>query len=132
MARIARGHRLRHVAVYLLFVAVAALLMVPAVLGPSMLYDSFIISWVWADQFTSEIARGNLYPRWLPLSNSGLGSPVFYYYPPIAFYVTAIFGLLGVSTYASLMAAFWSSYAMSGITAWHWLKERSSRPVLGG
>ncbi|QNP46045.1 hypothetical protein H9L14_01860 [Sphingomonas sediminicola] len=131
MARIARGHRLRHVAVYLLFVGVAALLMMPAVIGPPMLYDSFIISWVWADQFTSEIARGNLYPRWLPLSNSGLGSPVFYYYPPIAFYVTAIFGLLGVSTYASVMAAFWSSYAMSGITAWHWLKERSSRPVLG-
>ena len=88
MARSARGHRLRHVSVYLLFVAVAALLMLPAVLGPSMLYDSFIISWVWANQFTSEIARGNLYPRWLPLSNSGLGSPVFYYYPPIAFYVT--------------------------------------------
>jgi len=121
----------RSAAVYALFAAAALLLVLPSVLGPPMLYDSFRISWVWADQFTSEIAGGNLYPRWLPLSNSGLGSPVFYYYPPLSFYLTAMFGLLGISTYGSLIASFWASYMLSGITAWHWLKDRASQPLLG-
>ena len=125
---------LRNASVYTMFSAVAALLILPAALGPTMLYDSFFISWVWADQFTAEIASGNLYPRWLPLSNAGLGAPIFYYYPPIAFYLTALFGLLGISTYGSLIAAFGASYALSGITAWHWLKHQTAgrvRPIVG-
>ena len=127
-------HRLQYASVHAMFLTVAALLVLPAALGPTMLYDSFFISWVWADQFTAEIAGGNLYPRWLPLSNAGLGAPVFYYYPPMAFYLTAIFGLLGISTYGSLIAAFWASYALSGVTAWHWLKHHSAtpaRPIVG-
>ena len=119
----------RNASVHALFLVVAALLVLPAALGPTMLYDSFFISWVWSDQFTAELARGNLYPRWLPLSNAGLGAPVFYYYPPIAFYLAAIFGLLGISTYSSLIGTFWASYALSGVTAWHWLKRQSSEPV---
>lgn len=118
-------------AAYALFAAAAAVLLAPSLLAPAMLHDSFGISWVWADQFTAELARGNLYPRWLPLSNSGLGSPVFYYYPPLAFYLTAALGLLGLSTYGTILAAFGASFALSGVTAWHWLKERSERPLLG-
>jgi hypothetical protein len=62
---------------YPLLILLGILLVVPANLGPPLLHDSFEIDWVWADQFTAELARGNLYPRWLPLSNDGLGSPVF-------------------------------------------------------
>ena len=119
-------------AAYALFVAFGALLTLPFLSGPPMLFDSFGINWVWADQFTAEIARGNLYPRWLPLSNEGLGSTAFYYYPPLAFYAAAVFGLAGLSTYASVVAAFGASFALSGITAWHWLRERSARHALLG
>ena len=119
--------------VYALFALAGALLVLPSLFGPPMLFDSFGISWVWADQFTAEIARGNLYPRWLPLSNAGLGSSAFYYYPPLAFYLAAAFGLAGITTYGSVIGAFGASFALSGITAWHWLKERSAaHPVLGG
>lgn len=116
---------------YPLLILLGILLVVPANLGPPLLHDSFEIDWVWADQFTAEIARGNLYPRWLPLSNAGLGSPVFYYYPPLAFYVSALFGLLGMSTYASIMATFAAAFGASGIACWHWLKGRASQPLLG-
>jgi hypothetical protein len=120
-------------AAYGLFALAGFLLVLPSLNGPPMLFDSFGISWVWADQFTAEIARGNLYPRWLPLSNAGLGSPAFYYYPPLAFYVAAVFGLAGFSTYASVIGTFGASFTLSGIAAWHWLRERSAaHPLLGG
>ena len=63
---------------YPLLLLFGILLIMPANFGPPLLHDSFEIDWVWADQFTAELARGNPYPRWLPLSNAGLGSSVFY------------------------------------------------------
>ena len=116
---------------YLTLVLLAVLLVIPSNLGTQPLHDSLAIYWVWADQFTAELSRGNLYPRWLPLSNDGLGTPVFYYYPPLAFHVSGIFGLLGLSTYASLVATFSSAFAASGIACWHWLKGRTNHPLVG-
>ena len=60
-------------------IATAALLTLPALMGPVRLNDSFWIDWVWLDQFARELGHGVLYPRWLPLSHGGLGSPSFYY-----------------------------------------------------
>ena len=112
-------------------VLAVAVMMTPAVIGPMMLHDSFWIDYVWADQFTALLRKGELYPRWLPWSHDGLGSPVFYYYPPLAFYVTGAFGLAGLSTYGSILAAFALAFIMSGIGAYHWLRDRSSQPLLG-
>ena len=117
--------------VYPLLILLGILLVVPANLGPPLLHDSFEIDWVWADQFTAELARGNLYPRWLPLSNAGLGSSAFYYYPPLSFYVSGLFGIIGLSTYASVIATFATGFAASGVGCWHWLKGRASQPLLG-
>ena len=36
------------------------------------------------------MARGEPYPRWLPDSFGGLGSPAFVFYPPLAFHVDAL------------------------------------------
>ncbi|HZU50482.1 MAG TPA: hypothetical protein VE968_01260 [Sphingomicrobium sp.] len=109
----------------------AVILVLPSNAARPLLHDSFAIDWVWADQFTSELARGILYPRWLPNSDGGLGAPVFYYYPPLAFYVSAVFGLLGLSTYASIIATFAAAFFGSGIACWHWLKGHCSQPLLG-
>ena len=59
---------------YLVIAALTLALMIPAMIAHPMLHDSFWIDFVWADQFTAEIARGTLYPRWLPQSHDGLGS----------------------------------------------------------
>lgn len=112
-------------------VGLALVLMIPAVLRPPMTHDSFWITWVWADQFTGELARGNLYPRWLPRSHGGLGSPVFYYYPPLAFYVTGLLGLVGLSTYASILGAFFVGLAGSGLAMHAWLKDSAKVPLFG-
>ena len=114
-----------------LIVLLALLLIFRIYLGPTILHDSLAVYWVWADQFTQELARGHLYPRWLPASYAGLGAPVFYYYSPLAFYFIGAFGLAGLSTYASLIATFGCAFAASGIACWYWLKGRSNHPLLG-
>lgn len=120
---------LRHHSVAI--VLLALLLTLPAILFPPMTHDSFWIDWVWADQFTSELAQGNLYPRWLPQSHGGLGSPVFYYYPPLAFYVIGLFGLVGLPTYASIVAAFFAGFVASGFAMHAWLKDTAKSPLFG-
>ena len=110
---------------------IATLLLLPGIIGPPLLRDSHAINWVWADQVITELRSGNLLPRWLPESHGGLGSPVFYYYPPLAFYVAGLFGVAGLSTYAAIIATFGTAFALSGVTAWHWLKGHSSQPLLG-
>lgn len=96
-----------------------------------MMHDSFWIDWVWADQFTALLRHGTIYPRWLPLSHGGLGSPVFYYYPPLAFYVSGLFGLLGLSTYASIIATFGAGLLASGYAMFAWLKDTARAPLAG-
>jgi hypothetical protein len=125
------GWEKRRAIAYPLLIALALLLVVPSNLGQPLLHQDFQIQWVWADQFTAELARGNLYPRWLPLSNAGLGSSTFYYYPPLAFYACALFGLLGLPTYWSIIATFSAAFAASGIACWHWLRERTNHPLVG-
>ncbi len=116
---------------YLVILVVAVILTMPAGLSTLRLHDSFWIDWVWADQFTDQLRRGYLYPRWLPKSHNGLGSPVFYYYPPIAFYITSIFSLIGLSTYWSIIYAFGAGFTLSGISMFLWLKDWAKRPLLG-
>lgn len=100
-------------------------------MSPVRLNDSWWIDWVWLDQFASQLRQGIIYPRWLPLSHGGLGSPVFYYYPPLAFYAGSVFVLTGLSVYASLIATFFVVYLLSGVGMYLWLKDEARWPLLG-
>ena len=115
---------------HLAILGVATFLLLPALFSPPMLRDSFWIDWVWTDQFTAELARGNLYPRWLPLANGGAGSPTFYFYPPLAFYVSGLLGLIGLSTYASIIGCFAIALVLSGYAMFAWLQD-TPRRLLG-
>lgn len=110
---------------------VAAALTLPGALGPTRTNDSFWIDWVWLDQFAHQLGSGTIYPRWLPLSHHGLGSPVFYYYPPLAFYAGSLFVLAGLSTYAAIFATFFAAYLLSGVGMYAWLKPQSRVPLVG-
>jgi hypothetical protein len=111
----------------LALLAAATLLALPAAIGPVRLNDSFWIDWVWLDQFTRELGKEIAYPRWLPLSHGGLGSPVFYYYPPLAFYAGSAFVFLGLSTHEALIATFAVASALSGLGVYLWLKDQTER-----
>ena len=44
----------------------------------------------WYIHFSEQFWAGDLYPRWLVGMNNGLGSPVFFYYPPVPFWLTSL------------------------------------------
>lgn len=45
---------------------------------------------VWLTNFSTQLAQGDLYPRWLMGMNHGAGSPVFYFYAPLPFYILSL------------------------------------------
>ena len=114
---------------YLAIAAFALLRTLPAMLSPVKLHDSFWIDWVWTDQFGQQLRAGMIYPRWLPASHDGLGAPVFYYYPPLAFYPAGLLAALGLTPYAAILATFGLAFAASGAAMYRWARGWTSHPL---
>jgi hypothetical protein len=85
---------------------------------------------IWHTHFSAQLWAGDLYPRWLMGMNKGLGSPVFFYYPPLPYFLTSLLKpffpgdvhgwyQLGLSASLALTA--------SGLCAYLWLKEMTDR-----
>jgi hypothetical protein len=62
--------------------------------GLPELADDAIAHVAWDKSFSTQLAAGEWYPRWLSDANDGLGSPVFFYYPPVASYASSAFGIV--------------------------------------
>ncbi|MFI4933053.1 MAG: hypothetical protein ACHP7N_00380 [Caulobacterales bacterium] len=91
--------------------------------------DSLDLNLIWSNQFSALVRHGQLYPRWMPASFEGLGSPTFYFYPPLAFWgvsVVAALGGEGLSTLLQLKLAALDFLAMSGLTMFLWLKTQTT------
>lgn len=48
----------------------------------------------WLGQFPRLFREGNLYPRWMPDSFWGFGSPAFYFYPPLAYWSASLLSFI--------------------------------------
>ena len=107
----------------------AMLLLAPALIFGAGESDSSRYNYVWATQFDAALAAGHRYPGWLPLSFAGYGSPAFFFYPPLSFYLIAAarfatFGalplpyVLGISQIPVLLA--------SGGAMFAWLRPMTS------
>jgi hypothetical protein len=48
---------------------------------------------LWSTAFLNQFASGDIYPRWLSAMNDGLGSPTFYFYAPLPYWITAVAGI---------------------------------------
>jgi hypothetical protein len=109
--------------------AAAVLLLFPSLIwGPAPI-DSAVYNYVWTKQFGAELARGVLYPRWLPGSFQGLGSPTFYFYPPIAFYLSGLLQAAGLSTLQAVNGAALLALFASGLSMWAWLRFKGANPL---
>lgn len=101
-------------------------LIVPVIFSGYMYSHDVFWHVTWGRLFAEQFGSGDLYPRWLMNANAGLGSPVFYFYPPLPFYVAGLLKLLLPSTWS-----FWYSLglsaalglAVSGLTAYLWLRK---------
>lgn len=100
--------------------------------GPP-LSDSYIYNASWLPAFQNQFFSGAFYPRWLHTLNQGAGSPVFYFYGPFPFWISAVFSQLlcpDCSPQKSLMIGPMVLFALSGISFYYWARFFSSaRPA---
>jgi hypothetical protein len=116
---------------FVLIVCAGILLTLPALLfSVPPLGDDWVIHSLWYTQFSGQLWAGDIYPRWLMDMNAGLGSPAFFYYPPIPYFITSLFrpffwndahGLHQIGASAAL------SLIISGLCAYLWLRDLSGR-----
>jgi len=83
---------LRHPAVALL--ALATVIVAPSLATGVVISHSSAHNLLWAGQFAEQFRSGVLYPRWMPDSFDGLGSPAFYFYSPLPFWIDAVLSAL--------------------------------------
>ncbi|HJR09079.1 MAG TPA: 6-pyruvoyl-tetrahydropterin synthase-related protein [Pyrinomonadaceae bacterium] len=85
---------------------------------------------MWYTNFSAQLLAGDLYPRWLLNLNGGLGSPVFFFYAPLPYYITTLFKPLmpgGIYGTLHLGASVALAVIASGLAAYLWLKEIAGR-----
>jgi hypothetical protein len=116
----------------LIIVAAGSIFTLPAIIYgiPFLSDDGVSHHALWYTHFSTQLWAGDLYPRWLMGMNEGLGSPVFYYYPPVPFFLTSLlkpffpadlhgWHQLGLSASLALVA--------SGFFLYLWLKDLTDR-----
>lgn len=117
---------------HVLFIICAAVIAVlPVLLGglPYFSHDG-AVHVVWYSNFARQFWAGEPYPRWLSGMNEGLGSPTFFYYPPVAYYLTVPFYFLSkIDANGWHQLGFAASIAQiaSGLCAYLWLKNVAHR-----
>lgn len=115
----------------LVLLIVAALLLAPSLIAGNLISHSSPQNLTWAAQFADQFRAGIVYPRWLPQSFDNLGSPTFYFYPPIGFWVDA---LVSVATFNTLSVSYRLSLSTlvllwaSGLAMHAWLRGRTTSP----
>jgi hypothetical protein len=80
----------------------------------------------WYRCFAQQLWSGEVYPRWLLGMNGGLGSPDFFVYGPLPYYVAAVFRVLTLAPgreSAELGISLWLALVISGVAAYIWLKD---------
>lgn len=104
----------------------AVLAMFPELTTGLSVTDNFRFNLTWPQQFVALVRDGHLYPRWLPNSWAGMGSPVFYFYPPLFFWVTSSVDAITGGTLPSerlVPIASLIFLMMSGVSMRAWLRS---------
>ena len=122
--------------VFAIVIAVALVALAPELLIGLTVTDNFRFNLLWPQQFADLFREGQLYPRWLPYSWGGLGSPNFYFYPPLFFWVTAVIdsatgGTLSAERFVPLASL--ALLIAAGMAMYCWLlsKVDQRRAIIG-
>lgn len=87
---------------------------------------SFYLNGLWAEAFAQQFRAGELYPRWLFSVNEGAGSPVFYFYGPLPFWIQSLAASLlcpGCQSEGVMMAGPTLLLALSSISFYLWIRD---------
>ncbi len=99
----------------LIVVVAATLLMAPAFWVGHINGHSSFLNVLWSEGFARQVLAGEFYPRWLPEMSRGAGSPAFYFYAPLPFYLAAPFHLIAGPRMAVVLVC-WLMLALSGLS----------------
>ncbi len=78
------------------------------------------------DCFAGQFWQGDLYPRWCMKANAGLGSPVFFFYFPLPYYIASLLyplTHLGISLYGLYGISMGLATFVTGLACYSWLKD---------
>ena len=120
----------------LFIVLVAVVAMGPELVTGLTVSDSYRFNLLWPEQFGELFRGGDPYPRWLPKSWDGMGSPVFYFYPPLFFWVAALVdtglaGMLPPERFVPLASLIVLAGSGIGMRAWLLAHVSERRASLG-
>ena len=113
---------------------ICAAMLVPVVqlfagvpIGPHQAHDGrFAVATL--EQFQAELAAGNIIPRWAVKGHGGLGSPIFFFYPPGAYFIAALLGFslpdLPTATIIGIAQVLFRAGAM--LSCFAWLRQRTT------
>ncbi len=116
------------------FLSVALLafcLHLPALFAADGASHSSVYNYIWTTQFADAFSVGDFYPRWFPDSFEGLGSPTFYFYPPLAYWVPGSFAALGISAIMANVIAAMIFSAVSALAMYRWLAPQTPHAAIG-
>jgi hypothetical protein len=119
---------LRHPA--LVLAAASVLLLAPTLVLGTLISHSSPQNLTWASQFADQVRAGILYPRWMPESFDGLGSPAFYFYPPLPFWIDALVSVVtanALSVTHRLAVTTTLILFLSGLAMHAWLLKASGK-----
>lgn len=113
-----KDHSILKESIRLFILAVTAFYCIlPLFINQGLPYAHDIIFHIFqADQFSKSLYEGNFYPRWIPDSNNGYGSPSFIFYSPLSYYLVAGIKLFSPSITTAMISAIWLGFFLSGIT----------------
>lgn len=98
--------------------------MIPLLSGPEFAFGHGSPDHInWASQVSAGIREGILYPRWMPLSNGGYGSPATIFYPPLFYFLTGIVNLFVPSLTSSLKIITFAGFMLSGLGMYIFLRN---------
>ena len=86
--------------------------------------DDFVAQFAWFKQFSEAIGQGDLYPRWMPRDQSGLGDPAFVFYAPSTYQVGALLSLLLKSHWAAMKGVLLLATWLAGLLGFLWARRR--------
>ena len=115
---------------HLLIITVAGLLFaLPALVSSCLAGHDFFFHVMFSHHFTDQLLDGELYPRWMQYMNAGFGSPTFFFYAPLPYYITSLFSFIEWGDSSGTLPLIFSACVAliaSGVTAYFWLKEFTS------
>ncbi len=109
----------KHLLLVFVFAAVAGFSLLHSGLPPTHDGEYHVVRF-W--QFDKALRDGDLYPRWAPDLNFGLGVPVFNYVYPLPNFASSFFHLFGVSFIDSFKLSLFIAIIFAGLFSYNWLK----------